>query len=337
MKIVFWGTPSFSIKSLEKLHSSDNEIIGVVTQPDKKRSRGSKLISSPVKKRSLELGLSVYMPEKIKENSLEKEKILNLDADIYIVVAFGQILPSEVLSKPKYGCWNSHASILPKWRGAAPIQRALINGDKKTGVGIMLMEKGLDTGPVILEKKIGIDEFDNHEILSNKLSNISGDLLLELINIIECKRKLPEFNINQDLDLKKQSEIHLDKVTYANMINKKELKIDWSSSSASIHRKVMGLYPNAFTTFNNKRVKILSTSRIDYLKEKDKLKMLDIIKINNMSKPGNIVFHDDKIGILVKSKDSFILIKRGKLEGKNEVESNVLFKQLNAKINYHFD
>ncbi len=184
MKVLFWGTPEFSIPCLNAIHESTHQLVGVVTQPDKRRGRGNKISSSPVKIRANELGIkNIYTPQNIKVEQEIKDEITKLNADIYVVVAFGQILPVDVLGEPKYGCWNCHASLLPRWRGAAPIQWSLLSGDQKTGVGIMLMEKGLDTGPVLDWKKIKITLTDNHEILSEKLSLISSELLIKALKI----------------------------------------------------------------------------------------------------------------------------------------------------------
>ena len=157
MRIVFWGTPEYSVKSLEVLKNSDHEIVAVITQPDKKRARGNKLIPSPVKEYALTEGIKVYTPETIKGNIDLISKLKKLTCDIFIVIAYGKILPKEILDIPKYKSWNAHASLLPTWRGAAPIQWSILNGDEFTGVGIMKMEEGLDTGDVLVEKKIKID------------------------------------------------------------------------------------------------------------------------------------------------------------------------------------
>ena len=153
MKIVFWGTPEYSLKSLEAINNSDHELIAVITQPDKKRSRGNKLIPSSVKKYAIKNNIPVMSPHQIKNNEDFINKLKELNSDLFIVIAYGKILSKEILNIPKYGSWNAHASLLPRWRGAAPIQRALLSGDKKTGVGIMKMEEGLDTGDILIEEK----------------------------------------------------------------------------------------------------------------------------------------------------------------------------------------
>ena len=161
MRIIFWGTPEYSIASLDIFIRSKHEVIAVVSQPDKKRSRGSKLISSPVKSFAEQESIKIYTPAKIRDNIHFINELKSLSCDLFIVIAYGKILPKEILEIPKFGCWNAHASLLPRWRGAAPIQWSLIKGDKFTGVGIMKMNEGLDTGDLLLEEKIKIDNYDN--------------------------------------------------------------------------------------------------------------------------------------------------------------------------------
>ena len=171
MKIVFWGTPEYSLKSLEVINNSNHELVAVITQPDKKRSRGNKLIPSPVKQYAIKNNILVISPNQIKNNKDFINQLKELMPDIFIVIAYGKILSKEILNIPKYGCWNAHASLLPRWRGAAPIQRALLSGDKHTGVGIMKMNEGLDTGDILIEEKIIIDNNDNLQTLKDKLSD----------------------------------------------------------------------------------------------------------------------------------------------------------------------
>ena len=154
MRIIFWGTPQYSVASLNILNESDHEVIAVISQPDKKRSRGKQLVSSPVKAFANKERIPVFTPKIIKGNNDFINELKSLSCDLFIVIAYGKILPKEILGIPKYGCWNAHASLLPKWRGAAPIQWSLLEGDDFSGVGIMKMEEGLDTGDVLLEKNL---------------------------------------------------------------------------------------------------------------------------------------------------------------------------------------
>ena len=154
MKILFWGTPAYAVPTLETLHEAGHQIVGVVTQPDRRRGRGKQLMPSPVKARAQELGYPVFTPERIRRDPTCQQQLNALGADVSVVVAFGQILPKEILQQPPLGCWNGHGSLLPRWRGAGPIQWSILEGDAETGVGIMAMEEGLDTGPVLLEQRL---------------------------------------------------------------------------------------------------------------------------------------------------------------------------------------
>jgi len=203
VRIIFWGTPEYSIASLEIFNKSKHKIIGVVSQPDKKRSRGNKLISSPVKSFAEKESIKIYTPAKIRDNIHFINELKSLSCDLFIVVAYGKILPKEILEIPKFGCWNAHASLLPRWRGAAPIQWSLIKGDEFTGVGIMKMNEGLDTGDVLLEEKIKIDNNDNLKTLSEKLSILSAKLFLNATSLIEE-------NINKKTNLNLTNKILLE-------------------------------------------------------------------------------------------------------------------------------
>ena len=188
MKIVFWGPPKYAAENLKTIVRAGHEVIAVVTQPDRKRGRGKNLSPSPVKEAAENLSIPVYATHSISKDQKTKEILLDLKADVYLVVAFGQILPKEILDQPKLGCWNSHASLLPVWRGAAPIQWSIINDEAKTGICIMSMEEGLDTGPVIEQESTVIKDSDNLEILTNRLSNISSKLLIRSLERIKLTK-----------------------------------------------------------------------------------------------------------------------------------------------------
>ena len=193
MRIIFWGTPEYSIASLDIFIKSKYEIVAVVSQPDKKRSRGNKLISSPVKSFAEKESIKIYTPENIRDNISFINELKSLSCDLFVVIAYGKILPKEILEIPKFGSWNAHASLLPRWRGAAPIQWSLMKGDEFTGVGIMKMNEGLDTGDLLLEEKIKIDDKDNLNTLTVRLSSLSAKLFLEAITLLEK-------NINTNTD-----------------------------------------------------------------------------------------------------------------------------------------
>ncbi len=332
MKIVFWGTPEFCIPIFEAIIRSSHQIICVVTQPDRKRGRGKKLSFSPIKKVALEENIPCLTPENIRNDISSQQSLLDFNADIYIVVAFGQILPKRVLEFPKYGCWNIHASLLPELRGAAPIQWSLINGKKETGVGIMKMEEGLDTGPILLEKKIKIGLIENANYINNKLSKLSSSLIIEALDLIQqLKNSSKEID---DLILTNQDDLKRRK-SYARLLHKEDYLINWQESSIKIHQKVLGLYPNAYSFINNKRIKLTQTIPIDQsyinLMETETRKYLGI-KYKNFI-PGQIICFIQGIGIIVKAKNSLLLIKGAKIEGKKELFGDSLIQNLCSKNN----
>lgn len=229
MKILFMGTPDFAKTSLEKLYLAGFNIIGVYTNPDKPAGRGMKIKPSPVKEYAISKKINVYQPEKLKNNKDVINNILNLKPDLIVVVAYGKILPKEILDIPKYGCINVHASLLPKYRGAAPMQWALINGEKKTGVTTMLMDEGMDTGDMLLKEETNISEEDNFETIHDKLMVIGSELLIKTIKKLENGDIIPE---KQGKDF-----------TYAPMITKDTTKIDFNKTSKEIYNFVRGLSP----------------------------------------------------------------------------------------------
>ncbi len=331
MKIIFWGTPDFCTPIFEAIHNSTHDIVAVVTQPDKRRGRGNKLTFSPVKQLAITNNIPYFTPKNINKDIATKDKIHKLNADLFIVVAFGQILSKEILTMPSLGCWNIHASLLPKWRGAAPIQWCLLNGDKETGVAIMLMEQGLDTGPVLLEEKIEITPTENASSLALKLSLISSKLIIKAIDKIE--RSNIESNSLDKLNLINQSDINR-KQNYARLLNKNDYHIDWNDSTINIHRKVLGLYPNTYSIINNKRMKIIEAFpfREQYYKYFN-YKSDNIIECykNKEPLPGQIISYIKSIGILVQTKDSLLLITKIKLEGKKEALSDSLIQQITSQ------
>ena len=249
MKLVFMGTPNFSVPSLKALAQSNHQICAVYSQPPRPAGRGKKLRLSDVHKEALDLGLTVHNPTSFKSNK-DRTIFRKLKADIAIVVAYGLILPNQILSAPKFGCLNIHASLLPRWRGAAPIQRAIMEGDDETGVCIMKMEEGLDTGPILSSRKIQIKENDNAKILSERLSLVGSKLIVEVLDA------LSEFKAYS------QSAAG---VTYARKIEKSETKIDWSLSAKTINRKIRALspFPGAWTEINGERIKLLASKVIN--------------------------------------------------------------------------
>jgi methionyl-tRNA formyltransferase len=251
MRIVFMGTPDFASECLDKLIHSKHEVVGVFTQPDKPVGRKQVLTPSDVKVKAMEYNIPVYQPEKIK-NSNALQIIEDLKPDVIVVVAYGKILPKEILTCCKYGCINVHASLLPYYRGAAPIQWAILNGDKKTGVSIMQMDEGIDTGDIILTKETEISINETSEELFDRLDVIGANALIEALEIIEQGKANPT----------KQPEGNYE---YAKMITKELSPINWNETALNIHNKVRGLqsWPVAITKINSKNVKIHKTILTD--------------------------------------------------------------------------
>ena len=305
LNILFMGTPDFAQESLKCLVEEKYNIIGVVTNPDRPKGRGMKMIASPVKEYAIEKGLEVYQPEKVKKNTEFIEKIRSLNPDVICVVAYGKILPKEILDIPKYGCINVHASILPKYRGAAPIQWAVLNGDKVTGVTTMYMDVGMDTGDIILVEETNIGEEETTGELWDRLSKIGGKLLVKTLKQIE-EGTAPR---------KKQEE----DFTMAPMLNKEMSKIDWENKTAGeIHNLVRGLNPimGAYTFLNDKKIKIWKTkvrTENELLELFPELKEY-LFKVKDLM-PGTIMFASDKKGLFVKANEGIIEIKE--IQGEN--------------------
>ena len=296
MKIIFMGTPDFARDSLEAVYNAGYEIIGVVTNPDRPKGRGMKMIPSPVKEFALEKELKIYQPEKVKNNIEFIDEIKSLNPDVICVVAYGKILPEEILNIPKLGCINVHGSLLPKYRGAAPIQWAILNGDKETGVTTMYMDKGMDTGNMILKEKITIGEDETTGELWDRLSKIGGELLVKTLEQIEDRTAPRE----------KQGEDY----TMAPMLNKDMAKIDWENKSAiEVKNLVRGLNPimGAYTFWNGKKIKFW---KVDIAKENE-------IMVDNLEtlKNGTVVVSNPKDGLYIKTKKG--IIKVLEIQGEN--------------------
>lgn len=244
MRIVFMGTPDFSVNALENIVKAGHDVVGVITQPDKPKGRGGKMQYTPVKEKALELGLDVYQPQRVKEPEFI-DKLKEMNPDAIVVIAFGQILPKAILDMPKYGCINVHASLLPKYRGAAPIQWSVIDGEKETGVTTMYMNEGLDTGDIIDKVVVPIDEKETGGSLFDKLAIEGGKLILK--TLIELENGTAVRTPQDD-----------SKSNYAGMINKQLGKIDFNKSAKEIERLIRGLnpWPSAYTKMDGKTLKI---------------------------------------------------------------------------------
>ena len=244
MKIVFMGTPDFAAGALDALIGAGHEIVLAVTQPDKPKGRSSELIPPPVKSKALAHGIPVFQPRRIKTPDAVEE-LKRQDADVYIVAAFGQILSQEILDIPKYGCLNIHASLLPKYRGASPIQHVIIDGEERTGITIMQMDAGLDTGDMLYQKEISIGNKDNYETLHNKLMRLGGEAVVEALELLEQGKLIPK---------KQQDSLSC----YAPLIQKSMGEIDFTQTAVVIDRKVRGMtpWPSAYTHYHGKQLKI---------------------------------------------------------------------------------
>lgn len=252
MKVLFMGTPDFAIPTLKALYESGEEIVGVITQPDKPKGRGYTLTPPPVKAWALEKGLEVYQPATLKDEAFA-ELLSKLDPELIVVVAFGKILPKSVLDYPKHGCINVHGSLLPKYRGAAPMQRAIIDGEKVTGVTIMYMDVGLDTGDMLYKSEVEIAEDDNFENIHDKLAECGADALIKTVGLIKSGNAVRE---KQDDGLS----------TYAAKIEKNDCLLDFSKSAEELHNLIRGLspIPLSFThTPDGKLLKITSARIVD--------------------------------------------------------------------------
>ena len=296
LRILFMGTPDFARESLEAAYNAGYEILGVVTNPDKPKGRGMKMVASPVKEFALEKGLTVYQPEKVRKNEEFIEKIKSLNPDVICVVAYGKILPKEILEIPKYGCINVHGSLLPKYRGAAPIQWAVLNGDKETGVTTMYMDVGMDTGDMILKEKVEIGEDETTGELWDRLSKIGGKLLVETLKQIEEGTAPRE----------KQGE----EFTMAPMLNKEMSKINWDEQTAqNIKNLVRGLNPimGAYTFLDEKKIKFW---KVDIAKQ-DEIIADNIEILRN----GTVILSNPKEGLFIKTKDG--ILKVLEIQGEN--------------------
>lgn len=300
MKIVFFGTPEFAVPTLEAL-AKEMDVICVVTQPDKKVGRKQILTPPPVKASAEKLGIKVIQPRTKKEL---REGLKDIKADFFVVLAFGMILEKEILEMPKYGCINIHASLLPKYRGASPIQEALLNGDKSTGVSIMKMAEKLDQGPVYLLQRIEIEDLDDLETLSRKLQVLSAKMTPLVLTDIAEGTLYPLAQIES-------------KATYCKKIEKKDGEINWDFDAEKIHNMIRAysVWPCAYTKFNGKEIKILEAK-------------LEKKETKNM--PGKFFIED---GILkISAKNGNILPKKLQLEGKNPMSDKEFLNGYKAQI-----
>lgn len=302
MKILFMGTPDFAVETLRTLIQSEHEVIGVVTQPDKPKGRSGKMQFSPVKEVALENNIQVYQPQKVKDEAFLFQ-IRQMCPDVIVVVAFGQILSKEILEIPKYGCLNVHASLLPKLRGAAPIQWSVIQGDKESGVTIMQMDEGLDTGDMLLVEKYTLDEKETGGSLFDKLAKLGGPMILKVLKAAEegALKPVPQNDAEH---------------TYAKMLTKATGQIDFSRSAVEIERLIRGLnpWPSAYCYLDGKMLKIW---------EADVLK--DVEQDTTDSEAGTII-EVGKDNFIIKTGDGFLKILSVQLEGKKRMDTSAFLR-----------
>ena len=306
MRIVFFGTPQFAIPTLERLLASQFEVVGVVTQPDKNRGRGNKLSPSPIKEVATAHQVPIWQPARIKKDPETIEALRQLKADIFVVVAYGQILSQEILDLPKSGCINVHGSLLPEYRGAAPIQRCLTDGVTRTGITTMLMDAGMDTGAMLLKYETPVSLWDNAERLAAKLAIEGANLLIE--TLVDLDRITPTL------------QEHL-AATAAPPIQKSEYTIDWTRSNLSLHNQIRGFYPNCVTTFRAQPLKIMSTVPLgrDFQAVPPEMQQL-IPELESLdlssSVPGTVVKIAKGLGFIVQTGSGYLLIREVQLSGK---------------------
>lgn len=327
MKIIYMGTPDFAVGPLEALIAAGHEITLVVTQPDKQKGRGKEVVFTPVKQCAIKHQIPVFQPIKIKTPESIRE-LAEYEADIFIVAAFGQILSEEILNMPKFGCVNIHASLLPKYRGAAPIQWALIDGEKETGVTIMQMDKGLDTGDMLLKSYVCITEEDTGESLHDKLAEAGAKLIVKALPMLDEGKIVRE----------KQED---SKSCYAKMLNKDLGLLDFSKTAEEIERLIRGLnsWPSAYTYYNGKSLKIWkgevikeNTETLQQVSECFMAAGLSQAQLKN-----GMVCYVDKEKIYVKTGKDFLSIVELQIEGKKRMTTKEFLLGRQIPLGYVFN
>lgn len=309
MRILFMGTPDIARESLDNLYNAGYEICGVVTAPDRPSGRGMKLIPSPVKEYAIEKDIKIFQPEKIVNNNEFKDEIRELNPDLVCVVAYGVILPKSFLKIPPLGCINLHPSMLPNYRGPAPIQWAILNGDKKTGVTIMYLNEKMDAGDIITQEEVEIDEDETTGDLWNRLSEIGAKLLLQVVKNIEAGK----------IERTPQPE----EFTLAPMLNKEMAKIDWQKQDATqIKNLVRGLNPimGTYTFLNSKKVKFWKVQKInkeEYIEISQNFEHLEYENENC----GTVLFAHEKKGLFIKADNGIISVLE--IQGENAKRMNI--------------
>ncbi len=303
MKVIFMGTPDFSVGTLEALVEAGHEVVLAVTQPDKPKGRGKEMQFTPVKECALKYHIPVFQPRRVREADCIEE-LRKYNADIMVVVAFGQILPKEILEMTPYGCVNVHASLLPKYRGAAPIQWSIIDGEKVTGVTTMQMDEGLDTGDMLLKTEIPIEAKETGGSLHDKLAEAGAKLCVETLKALQSKDVTPI----------PQGETT---TAYAKMLNKQLGNIDWNQSAVAIERLIRGLnpWPSAYTGWNGKIMKIWDS---------------EVVEGISKEKPGTIV-KVEKDAFYVQTGEGFLKVCELQIPGKKKMDVGAFLRGYQVK------
>lgn len=313
MRIIFMGTPDFSVPTLERLIESPHQVIAVVTQPDKPKGRGGGIQMPPVKETALKHGIPVYQPARAREESFVEE-MRALKPDVMVVIAFGQILSKELLEIPRFGCINIHASLLPKYRGAAPIQWAVINGDKETGITTMMMDVGMDTGDMLEKLVVPLDERETGGSLFDRLSLLGGDLILSTLKKLEAGTLI-------------RTPQNEEEATHVKKISKTMGDIDWTMDASSIERLIRGMnpWPSAYTHWNGKILKIWEADVIGgEKKETDPDRCGQVLCASGQS-------------LQVQTGDGVLDIHSLQLEGKKRMDTAAFLRGCPIEAGYHFE
>jgi methionyl-tRNA formyltransferase len=311
IKLIFWGTPQFAVPSLERLLSHPAfQVLGVVTQPDKRRGRGNQLIPSPVKEVALAHNLPVWQPARVKKDAQVLAELRSQQADAFVIVAYGQILSPEILAMPRLGCINAHGSLLPKYRGAAPIQWSLYHGDRETGVTTMLMDAGMDTGPMLMKQSIPVGLLENTVDLAVRLSEVSASLLVETLQELDQNAIKPE---GQDAAA----------ASHARLIEKSDVLIDWTKPAIALHNQIRAFITGA-AKFRGQALKIFSTAPLDlqwrgHLPPDLQTLSTEVAEINSSTAAcGSIVYLAKNYGPVVKTGEGLLLLQSVQLSGKRQ-------------------
>ena len=307
MKIVFMGTPDFAAVTLSKLMEAGHQVVAVVTQPDKPKGRGKAIAYSPVKELALQHNIEVLQPVKVKEEDFIRT-LEEINPEVIVVAAFGQILPKRILDMPKFGCINVHASLLPKYRGAAPIQWVVVNGETEAGVTIMHMDVGCDTGDMIIKDKITLDKKETGGSLHDKLAVLGGNLIIKALTLIEEGKAPREQQVEEES-------------TYVKMLSKEDGKIDFSKSAIEIERLIRGLnpWPSAFTSLHGKMLKLWEADAIDSEKKGEIGEVVEVTKNS----------------IHIQTGDGILAIKELQLEGKKRMTVDAFLLGYSVNIHDH--